>query len=247
MKSEKSTAKKVLSAIGNVLIWVFIIFSVIVTVLAFAAQSSRDGIPSIGGRTILTVRTDSMKPTFNSGDIIIGRKVSLKEAQNLQVGDVITYIADLDGDGSVELNSHRIVEVVPATETSVVKYYTRGDNNPSRDNDPIRADDVRCVYEGTRLPGVGKVLDFLQTPTGFFVVIVVPLIIFFIVELVIFIRKFMEVKNADKKNISAADEELIRQRAVEEYIRAQQRKGATENAASGEGQTPAEPAGEKKE
>lgn len=242
MKSEKSTAKKVLSAIGNVLIWIFIVFSVIVTVLAFAAQSSRDGVPSIGGKTILTVRTPSMEPEFYVGDIIIGRKLNTTEVLNLKVGDVITYLVDLDGDGVMELNSHRIVEVAATSSPSAMLYYTKGDNNEFRDQSPVNSNDVRCIYEGTRLPGLGKVLDFLQTPTGFLVVIVVPLIIFFVVELVIFIRKFMEVKNVGKKQISAADEELIRQRAVEEYIRAQQQKEA-----AGEGQTPAEPAGEKKE
>ena len=36
---------------------------------------------------------------------------------------------------------------------------------------------------------------------------------------------FMSVKNTGKKVISAADEELIRQKAVEEYLKKQQQSG----------------------
>ena len=56
--AENSTAKKVLRIVGNVLIWIFIIFAALTTVLAFAAQSNADGIPAIAGRAILTVQSD---------------------------------------------------------------------------------------------------------------------------------------------------------------------------------------------
>ena len=99
MEKEKSTVKKVLSVIVNIIIWLFVIFSAAVTVFTFAAQSSEDGIPAIGGTAILTVSTDSMEPTFNVGDIIFGKKLAPEEQTSLKVGDVITFDAgDLDGD-----------------------------------------------------------------------------------------------------------------------------------------------------
>ena len=45
--------------------------------------------------------------------------------------------------------------------------------------------------------------------------------LFFIYELIVFIRKFLKVKNAGKKQITAADEEAIKQKAIEEYLKAQ--------------------------
>ena len=245
MESQKTNSKKVWSIIGNVFIWLFILFAVVVTILAFASQSSEDGVPAIGGRAILTVQTPSMEPTFKVGDIIIGRKLTTEEQKALKVDDIITYDAgDLDGDGRRDLNSHRIIEV--KNENGIVTYITKGDNNKLEDATPVRAENVICQYTGTRLKGVGKVLDFLQQPTGFLVAVVLPLVAFFIFELISFIRKFLQVKNAGKKQISAADEELIKQKAIEEYLRQQQaqKEAEAQNAApaeeSAKAETPAE-------
>ncbi len=243
--AEKSTAKKVLRIVGNVLIWIFIIFAALTTVLAFAAQSSGDGIPAIAGRAILTVQSESMNRSageqavkdgklvledgwekgFNQGDIIIGRKLQPEEQKALKVGDIVTFKTSIlgdDGNMHEALNSHRIVEVQGSGDD--VMYVTRGDNPETnqKDDDPISWRIVICKYTGTRLPGLGKVLDFLQTSTGFLVVIVLPLVAFFVFELVVFIRKFLKVKNAGKKQITAADEEVIKQRAIEEYLKQQQ-------------------------
>ena len=226
MNTEKtegqSKFKKILTLAVNILIWLFVIFAVLMTLLAFASQSSPDGVPSIGGKVILTVQTPSMEPTFCVGDIIIGQKLSLEEQRSLQVDDVVTFDAgDLDRDGRRDLNSHRIKRVETAADGSVI-YYTAGDNNILDDQTPVQSANVICKWTGTRLKGVGSALDFLQQPTGFLVVVVVPLIFFFIYELIVFIRKFFEVKNSGTRQITAADEELIKQRAIEEYLRSQQ-------------------------
>ena len=247
MESKKSNAKKVLGIIGNVLVWIFVVFAVVVTVLAFAAQANADGIPSIGGKAILTVQTPSMEPTFKVGDIIIGTKLSTEEMRELKVGDIITYAAgDLDGDGVRDLNTHRIVEVITG-ENGEVSYRTKGDGNAVADGTPVSWQYVICkCAEKDRIPALGSVLNFLQQPTGFLVVVVLPLVLFFVYELVVFFRKLYEVKNSGKKQITAADEELIRQRAVEEYIRQQQeQKAAAESAEATEAtettETPTEP------
>ena len=214
--------KKTFTVIGNVLIWLFVAFSIVITVLSLAATSSSDGVPSIGGVTILTVSTDSMSPTFEKGDIIIGNRLTLEEARELKVDDIITYDAgDLNGDGMRDLNSHRIVEVVEA-ENNRIEYITKGDNNSEKDKQAVDSPNVICKYSGTRIAGLGKVLAFLQTQTGFLCVIVLPLLLFFIFELIRFIRKYVQIKNKDKIQITAEDEERIRKQAVEEYLKSQE-------------------------
>jgi len=103
--------KKTLNIILNVVIVLFVIFSVVVTVFAFSATFSNTQLPTIGGKVILTVQSESMSPTFKAGDIIIGTVLTDEEAKALQVGDVITFKADLDGDGTKEFNTHRITNV----------------------------------------------------------------------------------------------------------------------------------------
>ena len=230
MEKEKSTVKKVISVIVNVLIWLFVIFSAAITVLTFAAQSSEDGVPSIAGKAILTVSTDSMSPTFESGDIIIGQKLLPDETKALEAGEIITFDAgDLDGDNIRDINTHRIVEVVK--DGDKISYITRGDNkvkNLKNDENPVKPENIIAKYDEnakwSRFKGVGKILAFLQTSKGFLFVVVLPLILLFLYELIKFIRKFFEAKGNAKAELTAEEEERIRQQAVEEYLRA---KGET--------------------
>ena len=225
MKKEKSTAKKVVTVVVNVIIWLFVAFAAFMTILAFASLASPDGVPSLGDNVIISIQSDSMDPTFSKGDIIIAKKITDTQKENLAVGDIITFNAgDLDGDGNNDLNSHRIVSIDENTAGDTI-YYTKGDANLSDDSTPVSAVDVICLYDeenGVHIKGLGEALHFLQQPTGFLLVIVLPMGLFFIYEIILFIRKFLEVKNSGKKQITAADEELIKQRAVEEYIRSQQ-------------------------
>ena len=231
-----SKSKKVWGIIGNVVMWLFIAFAVVVTIFAFSAQSSSDGIPTIGDKVMSPVLSDSMSPTFNKGDIIFSRKLADADKSTLEVGQIITFKADLDNNGTTEINTHRIVNVIK--DGGYVSYKTKGDNNFAEDSYDVSSTDVISVYDenkDTRIPLLGSILNFLLTPAGFFIVIVIPLILFFIFEIVMFVRKLLEVKNAGKKQITEEDEELIKQKAIEEYIRSQQEaQKKTEDAAEGE-------------
>lgn len=220
MEKTKGSVKKVLKIILDVLVWIFVIFAVVVTMLAFAAQANEDGVPTIGGKCILTVQSDSMNPTFLEGDIIIGQRLTEKEAAELKVDDIISYKTVINGVNVI--NTHRIIEVREID--GAVAYITKGDNektNPIADEGSVRVHHIVAKYTGSRIQGLGKVLSFLQQPTGFLVCIVLPLVLFFLYELFMFIKKYVELRNAGKKQITAADEELIRQQAVAEYLRQQ--------------------------
>jgi signal peptidase len=108
------------------------------------------------------------------------------------------------------------------------EYITQGDANLAADNvgdDPytVQATDIVGIWTGGRLPGIGKVINFLRSSLGFFLFIVLPLVAFFIYELYRFIAILLEEKR--KKNpaaqISKEDEEEIKRKAIEEYLRHQ--------------------------
>lgn len=217
-KKKLTGKKKVFSIIGNVLMWLFIVIAVVITIFAFSAQSNSDGIPTVGGKVISPVLSESMAPTINKGDIILSRKLADEEKTGLPVGTIISFKADLDGDGNPEINTHRIIDIIDG------EYKTQGDNNEFADNYNVNPTDVISVFDpekDTKIPVLGNVINFLLQPTGFFFVIVIPLIVFFLFEIIMFVRKLIEVKNSDKKQITAADEELIKKKAIEEYIRQQ--------------------------
>lgn len=219
--------KKIASIVCNVLLWIFVAFSLFITIMVFSAQSSKDGVPSIFGKSLISVYTDSMKDTFYAGDLLLVEKVAPEDVASLQPDDIILYHApiDINGDGNVgDLNTHRILEHNKEEQSFV----TKGDFNPIADNQgdhPYTVSYANVVgkYEGTRLPGVGHVINFLQTSLGFFLCIVLPLILFFLYELYNFIT--ILVTERAKKNgtvqISKDAEEEIKRKAIEEYLKQQ--------------------------
>ena len=166
----------------------------------------------------MTVETDSMKPTFNSGDLIIVKETDIME---LKPGDVITYNALING--KMAKNTHRIVEVNNAE--GKVSFITKGDNNPVTDDNAVAAADVIGKWTKGRVIGGGKAMNFLRTKKGFFICIVIPMAIFFLIELYKFIVTLIEVR---KPSMTEAEEEEIKRKAVEEYLAKQAQSGANE-------------------
>ena len=222
--------KKILKIVLNVFIWIFVVFSVFMTIFALAAQSNADGVPALGGKCFLTVASDSMAPTFEKGDLIFGEMLTVEEKQALTEGDVITFYADLDGNGSTELNSHRITQIVYDESGAVESYVTKGDNvktNVVEDDEPVSWQFVIAKWNGKKLANVGSVLSFLQTPKGFLITIVLPLILFFLYELFVFIKALLTLKQKkddEAPKLTAEEEEAIKKKAIEEYLKQQQQQ-----------------------
>ena len=236
--------QKILKIILNVFIWIFVAFSAFMTILSLTASSSKDGIPSLSGTAFMTVSSDSMKGTFDQGDLILVKKLTEEGKMNLQVGDVITFRADLDGNGTEELNTHRIYQVNYKPDGSVNSYSTWGDNNPIPDEYSTLPQMVvgkwnkKTTDDGVAIPFVGGVINFIQKPTGFLVAIVLPLVIFFLYEVYVFIKAVFTVKGekASKTQAaeSAAHDEAVKQAAIAEYLAAQEAAKAAEEAAARE-------------
>ena len=214
--------KKILMVALNTLIWLFVIFSLMITILVFSAQGSKDGVPSIFGKSLITISTNSMEPTYEVGDLVFMEKLSDEEKANLQPGQIITFRApiDIDGDGNTgDINTHRIYEV------NGNRFITVGDLSGKPDNEgnnpyTIHSSDIIgvCTEDG-KIGGLGNVISFLRSSLGFFLCIVLPLILFFLYELYNFISIIVSEK-AKKAAANAApiDEEAIKRAAVEEYL-----------------------------
>ena len=93
------------------------------------------GVPKATGSRPLTVLTGSMAPAFDPGDVVI---VKPTDAQNLQIGQVITFQAE---SGNPQLTTHRVTGVVLTGEGR--QYVTRGDANGADDPMPVKPEQVR--------------------------------------------------------------------------------------------------------
>jgi len=223
-KADKTKTKKIIGIVLNVLLWIFLAFAFVMMIFAFASISNDYGVPVLGKKVILTVASDSMKPTFEQGDMLVGTVLTEDEKLKLQSGDIITFFTDLNGDGVKELNTHRI------TYTDGIEFRTKGDNNELNDSDSVNGRDIVCKWSesDTKIKGLGKVFAFLQSRIGFLCVIVIPLALFFIYEIIRFVMTIIKLKDGGKKKITAEDEAAIRQKAIEEYLKLHQAETAKE-------------------
>lgn len=213
--------------------------SILVVVLSLT--SGRSGVPNIFGYAPLSVQSDSMKDTLVEGDLIIS-KVSTKSTDTFEVGDIVSFYQDIAGEQ--RLNTHRIVEIVKDNETQY--YRTQGDNkdtNPEPDKQLKKSLDILAVYTGTKIPGVGGFLSFIRTQLGFFLVILLPMILFFVYEairVIMNIIAYNKEKAAEEAAAAVANSDLTeeqKQRAIEEYLakqKAQESETAVQTPADGE-------------
>ena len=161
------------------------------------ATKDDQNVASILGYTPLVVETDSMKPTFESGDLIFIKKC---DTSKLKEGDIITFHTIIDN--QYALNTHRIQKIDEAN--GVRSYTTIGDNNNGiADQHVISDGDIVGKYIG-HVSGLGKVMNFLSSSMGFLIVIVLPMLLFFIYQVYnlimisIRLKKAMAVENAEE-------------------------------------------------
>ena len=202
--------KKVVGIVINVILWLFVVFAALTTVVVFTGTSN-NGVGNLFGYMPFAIQTQSMEPTIKAGDVVIGKEVDFN---TLKEGDIITYWTTVDEQKI--LNTHRITKVISNGKGSVPSFKTKGDNNQIEDEYTVAAADIVAKYN-SKISGLGKAVDFLETQKGFFICIVLPLILFFLYQLYHFIKVIVTVKQ-ENAGLSKEDEEELKKKAVEEYL-----------------------------
>ena len=171
----------------SAVLWAVILLAAL---FAFTTLATRDTnqVASLAGYTPLTVASDSMSPTFRAGDLIIIRKC---DPETLKEGDIVTFHTIINNEFA--LNTHRITEIQDLGGAR--NYVTKGDNNELADIHMIADGDIVGKYV-CHLAGFGKVMSFLSSSLGFLLVIVLPLLIFFIYQVYHLITVSIDLKKA---------------------------------------------------
>ena len=108
-----------------------------------------------GSATVLTVRGDSMEPTYEYGDVVIAHPRS-----NYEAGDVIAFRVPEGDIGAGTVVIHRIIGGDATTG-----FITQGDNNPDPDDwRPLPTDILGAAW--WRIPVVGRLMSALRTVPG---------------------------------------------------------------------------------
>lgn len=203
---------KVLKVFFGVIILFVLLFSVL-------RLTSRDngGIPKIFGVYPLSVLSNSMKGTFNKGDVIFVRETDPYE---LKEGDIITYwMKQVNNEGQlIEVpNTHKIVGIEYDTYDDPL-YITQGTNletNPNPDIGSVSPDKVIGIYTGGKIPLLGHIITFISSFIGFGIFVVLPILVLFVGETI----NLIKVVSANEKekliaagaiNVSISEEEKAR-------------------------------------
>ena len=219
---EESTGKKILNTVVNVVLVLAIALAAISTYVSYVSASG-NGVPSILGIRMFSIQTESMYPTLNPGDLIFDKAV--KDPSTLERGDIITYWTVINGERV--LNTHRIHEIYDGGGYLI--FGTKGDNNTIADPLTVHESEVVGIY-AAKVGGLGKVFDYLQTSTGFLIVVVVPVFVFFLYYLVQFFRVLFEYQNV-KNRIKYEQERGRNEDILAEAQRQQQMTKDAERAA----------------
>ncbi|MBR4972093.1 MAG: signal peptidase I [Oscillospiraceae bacterium] len=200
---KKSTAQKVLTVIALALCIIFGFMLICNIVIIVKGTVSPERPPSVIGVTPLVVLSGSMSGDapdhIEAGDLIF---VTPVVASDLKVGDVITF---MQGKTVV---THRIVNI-STDDNGKLQFLTKGDANNTEDTKPVSEDDLVGIYRG-RVPKVGDLAIFMQTPLGMILFIGVPMLVFLGYDII----RRQKYAAKDQKRTAELEAELERLRAL---------------------------------
>ena len=135
-----------------------ILLSIILSLIVYYGITNKSLLIDIGGISILTVSSNSMQPELTVGDIII-----IKKCTDYEINDIITYSVD-----NKYLVTHRIIE------KEEKNFCTKGDSNNVSDNDIVKIENVKG-----KLICNSKLLKLIYKHWFLFVLIVLIIFIVF--------------------------------------------------------------------
>ena len=227
----KNKVKKIINTIVDVIVVLILIVSIFIVVLSLTSKSS--GVPNIFGYAPMNVASYSMEPTINKGDLIFA-KVTNDSFYEYKKGDIVTFPMNIDGVDT--FNTHRIVDI--KVDDGITYYITQGDNkdtNPIADEAMQTSDSIIAVYTGVKVPVVGNIFGFIRTQLGFFLCVLLPMILFFVYEAIRVIlnllaynkEKTLAEAQAAVQNAELTEEQ--KQKAIEEYLASLGQNSDSEN------------------
>jgi signal peptidase len=121
--------------------------------------------PQLAGYRSFTVRSGSMTPAIETGDVVVTKPIAPLSAR---VGDIVTFV---DPEGTGKLFSHRVQSV--RAVGGDVAFVTRGDANTSTERWRVPAGGSvgKVAY---RIPKIGYALSYIDSGPARLALIAIP-------------------------------------------------------------------------
>jgi len=119
--------------------------------------------PHIGWR-VDAVLSGSMEPEVKVGSLVVTHSV---DAEEIEVGDIITFYPNTAGE---KMATHRVIGI---GHSSSLYFETKGDANEAPDPSTVPARNL-VGKVSFHVPYWGYFTEFLKTPFGFLLAVVIP-------------------------------------------------------------------------
>ena len=181
--------KKAFKGIGRALSIVLIVFEVLIIVFLVVSKVQGNP-PTLFGHQMYFIRTGSMSPYLEPGDVIISKKYDGGELVAGNDGDIVTYYGDVNG--NVEMITHRVIEI------DGEKIVTKGDFNNTVDS-PITKNDIEAVMVYKTVV-IDKIYMIISSTWGFWLLIFTPIALLIVSEIVSLVKELKREKEEADEN-----------------------------------------------
>ena len=228
--------KKALHIAGNILTVLILIFALCMTAFTIISVRTLGGNANILGYKPYIVLSDSMRDTFQVGDISVSKAV---DPATLEPGDIVTFTS-IDPDHYGEVVTHKIREIT--TYEGQPAFVTYGTTTGEDDAYPAPFDQVVGEYV-FRVPKLGYFFQFLKTPAGYVTVILLPFLVLIGLQIVRFVRLIGQYRKEQKVQLDETQSELEAERAESRRMREELARLRAQVGGSHPEDEPAQPAG----
>lgn len=209
--------KKAIDIIRRIFTWVLLIFTIGIMIFTFVTVATVDrNSRSIFGYKAFVVLSDSMKATdFEAGDIVIVKNV---DPATLKEGDIITFTSK-NNESYGQTITHKIRRLTTTAdgEPGFVTYGTTTDTDDATVVDYFA---VQGQYQ-FRIPKVGKFFNFLKTVPGYICCILIPFLLFIVLQGANTVKAFKAYKKEQSAELQAEKDELAAERKRTEEMLAE--------------------------
>ena len=209
--------KKAWKIISKVAVWLMVavaVFMMVFTIVSVNTFNRNDR--SIFGLRAYVVLSDSMSATdFDAGDLVLVKKV---DPTTLQEGDIIAYQSQNSENYGATV-THKIRAKTTDANGSP-GFITYGTTTGVDDETVVTYPFILGKYQAA-LPGVGTFFQFLKTPQGYIVCILIPFLLLIIYQGLNCVKIFKMYKAEQMAELQAEKDALEAQKKQSEEMMAQ--------------------------
>ncbi len=200
--------RKILYVTKKIIMYAIAILAICMMIFTIVSVSTfnRNDRKLFGYRAYIVLSDSMSKTDFDAGDLVLVKEV---DASILKEGDIIAYISqNTENYGQTVTHKIRSVTVDANGEPGFITYGTTTDTN---DETVVTYPFVLGKYE-THIPNIGTFFQFLKTPQGYIVCILIPFMLLILYQGLNCIKLFRRYKKEQMEEMQAEKEQIEAER-----------------------------------